>query len=176
MAIIFLSFICAIVAILIYLLVAPFYLEIDSTQGLYRFRFHKLASVSFVMDEYPFLLVKIAGWKKEITIAGKRDASGAVAKEKEPVSPSRKRNGLSYHQVKQVLKSFKVRAFYLDIDFDDMPLNGMLFPCFQWLSWYSGKTFKINFNGNRVLIVVVKNSIARMSWALISSKFKNHPS
>ncbi|PBQ30556.1 hypothetical protein CNR22_01810 [Sphingobacteriaceae bacterium] len=123
----------------------------------------------------PALILKIAGWKRAITLENSGAAKEVVIRE--PLSPSpQKRRNLSYHQLIKLLQSFKIKTFYLDVDFGDMPLNGILFPYFYWLSGYSGKTVRINFNGNTVLILVVKNSIARMGWALISSKLKTNPS
>lgn len=171
-----LLFIGVFLSLCVYFFVAPFYIEINTTQDLYRFRFHKLASVSLIVNEIPVLLLKIAGWRKEIRITGRPETKGIVIKKKEHISRPKKRRSLSYAQVKQVLKSFKVKTFYLDADFDDIALNGILYPFFYWLSWYSGKTLKINFNGNTVIIIVVQNNIARMSWALISSKLKTNPS
>ncbi len=171
-----LLFVSLILGLSVYFLVAPFYIEVDTTRDLYRLRFHRLASLSLVVNEAPALVLDIAGWKKELAITGGPAKKESVAKEQEPAQQKSRRRNVSYHQVNDLLRSFKIKTFYLDVDLGDRPLNGMLFPCFYWLSRYSGKTLRINFNGNNVIIIVAKNNIARMSGALIGSLVKTNPS
>lgn len=155
--------------ILMYLLFAPFYLEIDSTKELYRVRFHKIISARIVIEEGLLLLdVKMAWWTKRYKLNGSGSAK-AVEKDR---SENKKGNGkgkLPWKKMKAVLASFKINKCSVVIDTGDMQLNGILYPFFLLLSFYSGKNFGISFNGDNEVKLEIENNIARMSWAYISS-------
>lgn len=52
----------------------------------------------------------------------------------------------------QLLKSFKVKKFNLEIDSGDCILNAKLYPLFSFLNFYIGN-FKVNFQGKNRLIL-----------------------
>ncbi|MBL7931290.1 MAG: hypothetical protein JNL60_05295 [Bacteroidia bacterium] len=149
-----------------YLLFAPFYFEVDSNQGLLRFRFHKAASISLKLENTLFLELKVFGWIKKLDVESPYKKTETTNKK-----PNNQiRNRVSFAQLSAVLKSFKIKSCRISIDTGDVQWNAMLFPVFYFLHWRSGKNLEINFTGKNEIVLHIKNNIARMGWAFISSK------
>lgn len=145
--IIFLS----IVIVFGYLLFAPFYIEINSVNGLYGLRFHHLATARLLIKDHSLKVdFRIAGWKKQIdlltTLTSKKQ-------KKIPVKNKNNRRGVSIRMAQNVMKSFKVNRCYLNIDTGNRELNGLLCPGFYWLGKYWDEPIGINFmNDNEVIL------------------------
>jgi hypothetical protein len=151
----------------IYLFFAPFYFELNTVKNVFRLRFHHLLSVSLNPDWG--IEVRLAWWRLNIS-SWKRERS---EKKSGPKQVTARKRRMSIDQITALVKSFKVKACHVNLDFGDMQLNGFLYPFFCWLSWRSRKHFEINFIGRTEINIALQNSIARMSWALISSKYKS---
>ncbi|MFI5151337.1 MAG: hypothetical protein ACHQRM_16520 [Bacteroidia bacterium] len=155
-----------------YLFFAPFYLEINTVSGLYSVRFHRLCTASIRIEDQSFVAeIKLPGWRKQIDLmeigtkkpTTKRAPKKTIAvKKKQPMSFSRKK-------IWGVLRSFKINTCEIVLDTGDMQLNGILYPLFFMLGCYSNKEIRINFLNENRIILQVRNSLARMSWAYISS-------
>lgn len=156
-----------------YLFFAPFYLEINSVEGWCRIRFHRLASVKASIRNNALMFeMKIAGWKKERDFNAMSNGANKKAitrKEERKKESGRKRKKISWKKIRSVLSSFKVNKCIISIDSGDVQLNGQLFPVFYLLSAYSKKDIRINFIEENIIVLEIKNSLARMSWAYISS-------
>jgi hypothetical protein len=72
-----------------------------------------------------------------------------------------------------IVKSFKITYLNVNLDTGNYPLNGILYPFFFLLSFFLNKNFSVNFNGKNTIKIIVKNNLARLSWAIISSKTIN---
>ncbi|MGZ3765420.1 MAG: hypothetical protein ACXVA2_12195 [Mucilaginibacter sp.] len=167
-----LVFLLIIAAVFSYLLFAPFYLEIDSTNSLFRIRFHHLASATLISKNSIFKIdLRIAGWNKQIDLVA--DLFRKKTKE-QSVSPQKKKKSskLSFRQIKAISKSFKVNECQLSLDTGNVQLNGMLYPGFYWLSRYTGKPIGINFLDKNILIVEIENNFASIIRAFIYSSLK----
>ncbi len=157
----------------IYLLCAPFFIEVDSVNGFFRFRFHVLAYGSLELRDHSlFMKLKIAWWEKEFDLlqpAGKKPKQ--IAGDKKAVKKKK-----SFHishlpqRIIAVFKSFRVRTCYIMIDTGNMPANGILYPWFYLLSARINQTVLINFHGENEIILKIKNSAARTMWAFIRIK------
>lgn len=158
--------------LLCYLLIAPLVLDIDSTKGLLRFRYHYLASARLrVQDDIPFLDVRILGWKKSINLFA-APAQGKTSEQKATTTAKKrqnrgKRRRVPLAKLKAVLKSFRVRRCFVRVDSGNMQLNGMLYPLFLWLSMAAGLDVSINFCNRNEMIVKIDNNIARMLGAYL---------
>lgn len=146
-----------------YFLFAPFYLEIDSKRKLIRMRFHRLASARLLVVNSSLMIdVRIPGWRKSIDLIRQdRQKIKATTKKKY------KARKIPFHKIKAVMKSFKVNRCYVDVDLDNMEMNGMLFPLFYWVSHLTGKYFRTNFLGRSDVSLEIENNVARMLWAYI---------
>lgn len=151
--------------LLVYILLAPVYVEIDSTKDLYGIRFHKLLRVSLKTDGDGLIELKLMGWKKQIGRFGPVKYKQNEIPET-PKSVTRKA-GLKLNKIVSILKSFKVKT--LDISFDscDMQLNGMLFPVFYFAAFYFNKKIRISFTGENHVILQMQNRLGRMAAAYL---------
>ena len=149
-----------------YLLFAPFYLEINSNNGMCRVRFHRLASVGIVIKDNSLVIdVSIAGWKRQFDLVDML----TTKREKKKVIRTRKKKPIkiSVEKIKAIVKSFKVSKCYVSVDSGNVQLNGMLFPVFYWLGRRAGKTIEINFLDKNIIILEINNNFARIIRAFI---------
>lgn len=152
-----------------YLLFAPFFIEIDSISGLFRIRFHRLASATLIFKESSFFIeIKMAGWQKQIDLLAVKMKEGKPALKKER-KEKKQIKAISFRKILAVTKSFRVRRFFLTLDTGDRQLNGILYPLFVFLSVKSGKNITVNFFGENKLIFQVENNFARVLWAYTRS-------
>lgn len=147
------------------LLFAPFYIYIDSVREVYGLRFQRLVSVYFVTSPSPALDVKIAWWRHSVLLKGGRGTLPYPA----PAGSSRT-IPYSLQKVFAVIRSFRVKQCFINIDTGNMQLNGLLYPLLIWLTWRSRKQVQINFTGETEVVVKLQNNLARMAWAWLSSK------
>jgi hypothetical protein len=157
-----------IIAVFVYLLFASFYLELNSRSGLCRIRFHRLAYGKLIITDNTLIIdLWIAGWARQIDLFTRNAKSEA-----ESIKPKRKKPfKVSFGRVEAVLRSFKINKCYLNIDTGNVQLNGMLYPCFYWLSKASHKPVAINFLDQNEIILEIENNIARVIQALIFHLF-----
>lgn len=164
-----LIFLIIIVSIFIYVLFAPFYLEINTINGLLRLRFHRLIKAQLVINENSLCLdLKIAGWRKQIDLLAqkeqKKQKKKSIKKQSEKGS-----NRISLKKISAIAKSFKVNKFYLSISFDEMMLNGIIYPLLNFLSFKKNKRIEINFFHENEIILEVENNFFRIIRAYIKS-------
>ncbi len=161
-------------AVLCYLLFAPFYVEIDSEQGFFRFRFHELGSVDLRIVDYSLLLhIRVIRWTKDIDLLKTKRTSKDKKKREEKVGKKKGKENqwmkVTPKKIIAVLKSFKINKCDVLIDSGDVQLNGILYPIFYLAGYYSNKNIRINFINENVIRLEIENSVARMSRAYLSS-------
>lgn len=160
--------VCMIAIILGYLFFAPFYIEINSIEGYFRVRFHTIAKVSFkIIDYSPVLEIRIAGWIKQIDLL--KTKSKAKEKPAAKKKKKKKKSNIRWRKFAGVLRSFKITQCDIIIDTGNIQLNGILYPVFYLMSFYSKKNIRINFIDENIIVLEIENSIARMSRAYLRS-------
>jgi hypothetical protein len=158
----------SVVAIVGYIFFAPFYFEINSNESLYRFRLSRLLTLNIINDNNIFFIeIKIVGITKRIELFGTKKAVDKIEKIKKKTKAKKKFN-ISFKKIKAVLATFMIKKCDISIDTGDMTLNGILFPAFYLLSFYSGKNISINFEEKNEINLLIKNNFARMAWAYFS--------
>jgi len=167
----FLTFCLIIATVFCYLTFAPFYLEINSSKNLYRIRFDGLAFANLIITVNSLKVdLWIAGWRKQFNlltkpIREKQEEKSILSKRKN--KPFR----ITFQKAKVILESFKVNKFCLNVDSGNLQLNGLLYPCFYWLSKYTNKPISINFINKNEVILELENNIARIAGSLIFNHF-----
>jgi hypothetical protein len=170
----FLIFLIIILAALSYLIFAPLCLEINSIEGLYRIRFHRLASARLVANKGSFKIdLKIAWWHREIDPFAARMQSKKREQSKKSAPAKRKRPNIDFNVVMAVIKSFRVKKCFVTLDTGSMPLNGLLYPAFYLLSVRTGRTVEINFLDRNEIVLEIENSLARIIKVFIFHSFTN---
>lgn len=166
--------------ILLYLLWAPFYLELDTEQGRYRVRFHYLAYAWLNWDDVlPELWVQALWWKKQIDFTKQQDKVKGETDQPKEKKTNKKRKGMpGWLQIKPALavaRSFKIDECYVDVDTDDVVLNGQLFPVFYLLGTTIGHPVSINFLGQNIIRLQVSNTLGRIAWTYLTNyKISRH--
>jgi hypothetical protein len=157
------------IAVFSYLLFAPFYLEINSNNGFYGIRFHYLASANLVLvDDRLKINIKAVGWHRLMDPFAK-----SVKAEAKPVpSKKKKKSRFSLALAKALLKTFKIKKCYLNVDTGDVRLNGILYPMAYWLGDYTAKPITINFLHHNEIDLEIENNMARLIRAYIYSSIK----
>ncbi|HEV7231367.1 MAG TPA: hypothetical protein VGO45_08575, partial [Bacteroidia bacterium] len=153
-----------VLSIVTYVFFAPFYLEVNTESGLYRMRFHRLTSVSLkLIDNVPIAEIRLAGWKKQIDLSAM--SSPQTPKEKKAFAGNKKTRNIPWKKIPGLFKGFQIRKCRVTIDTGDMQLNGMLYPLFYLIGFYGHRDISINFMNENTIILEIKSSLARMSWA-----------
>jgi hypothetical protein len=155
-----------------YIFFAPFYLDVDSRTALYRIRFHRLTSVSFqITDDSWYIQLKILGWSKQLDLfAAKPEIGATQSRQTKKIEKAKtKRRSISFKKIIGVLKSFRINHCQIFIDLGDVRANALLFPIIYWVKIKSNENIQVNFIGKNEIVLEVENSLARMSWAYISS-------
>ena len=149
-----------------YLFFAPFYLEINTSENMYRIRFHRLSSIRIrTLNTTLVAEFKIGPWKKTIDLF----QTPEIPKTK----PIKAKNKIHYHvsakKMKAILKSFKITHCTILLDFGDDQLNGILFPLFYLLNRRLKQNISINFVNQNKIDLQIKNSLARIGWAYLTA-------
>jgi hypothetical protein len=155
-----------------YVLLAPFYLELDSRSGLCRFRFHRLASARLAIVENTLILhLWVAGWQKQLDLLEKLAGNGKPSQKKikENLKRDGKRPNVPMRKIWGIVRSFKVNTFLLSFDAGNVRTNGLLFPWFLLAGRLTGKPIGINFLKENDLVLEIENSFFRILRAYFST-------
>jgi len=157
------------ITVLTYPLFAPFYLEIDSTKGLFRLRFHYIISARILLENSSLILeIKSPIWNKRIDLLAQNERKKTIPKKKVlEKKKDRKSFKIKFSKIKAMLRTFKVNTFFVNFDSNDVLLNAKLFPVFLGLRIYTGKELHINFIGENEIKIEIENNLARIIWAFI---------
>lgn len=156
--------------LIVYMLFVPLVIEVNSIEETFSIRLHSLAKGGIGLEEdfitlywsVPFYSGKFRLFEKRFPSSEKKDKDRPVKK-----TATRKKRKVPLRKMLAVLKSFRVRFFYMTIDTGDNMTNGILYPAVFMLSQKSGLDISINFSKENELIFIIKNNMARMLWAFI---------
>ena len=156
---------------LAYLLLAPVYIEVDTTADLYRVRFHKFASTALLITGNSILInLKIAWWQKRIDLFAPEKQPRN--KKQKPAKRAIRRRRVSFRTIRALVKTFKVKHFYLTADSGDPAFNGRLYPVVYAIRVFSGQNVSVNFSGRNEIVLKIENNLARVIRAFIYSSLK----
>lgn len=166
-----------VVMTVMYVLFARLFVAIDSSAGTASVRFSRLAEISLTFNEtLQVVRLKIGWWHKEYNMLQTEKYDELVQASKSDNAKPRTKSDHNSIRLREIIpkiigvvRSFKIRKCNISIDTGDMPLNGILFPWFYLLMLRTGRSIKINFVGENIIILEAENTIARMLWAYIKS-------
>lgn len=169
-----LSLLAIVFTVLLYIFFAPFYIEVDSNQSLYRLRLASWAWVRIFFENNNFFAeIRVFWFKKAINLS----ATATKKQNKQPakieVKPIRKkekqknRKKIPLSKIKSILKSFTVKKCRLQVDTGDVALNGILYPIFFLIGFYTRQQININFEERNEFELALKNSLAKMCLAYL---------
>jgi hypothetical protein len=157
--------------LLIYFLLMPMELQIDSYQERYWLRLGFLAKASLEKDPGEILRLHLRVlflnfyWRPSDLTSRKKGKKPA----KKAKGRDHRRLSFRWDQGRRLLKTFRVKAFRLELDTGDPVMNARLYPFFFLLGQRAGD-MRINFQDhNQVLLKVVNRPIYILN-ALINLK------
>ncbi len=156
---------------------APLVIYCDTDKRKCYFKLIGILSVTLAdVEGSPHFIFSTLGYSKKvniITVLKERKVKREVHREKKVEKSSGKKSfGAIVRFIKESLKTFRVKRFILDIDFDDYVLNGQLYPLFYWLST-KRCTLSTNYNQHNYLHLRIENRLIRIVppvWRLMISK------
>lgn len=158
--------------ILVWLLLAPIELKIDSSGAVYRIEMRPWLScrlnpgaewgeiemrLLFFKWRYDILSLVMSKWPPEKIFSNENKG--------EPRQSSDWLLKNSHQRFRRILKTFRIREFYLNLDLHQHYWNGLLFPVF-YLARCHGMAVHINFTGQRDCKMVVRNKLGKILMAL----------
>ena len=154
--------------LLIYLLLMPLELYLDSYQGRYYLRMGILARASIEKDPVELLRLhlKVLFMNFYWRPSDLRTARKKPAKTKK-VSNARKMRKFNVSLVRRLVRSFRVRAFRLELDTGDPVLNARLYPLVFLLHQRVGD-IQMNFVNRNHLLLQLTNRPIRLLNAFIN--------
>lgn len=165
---------------LIWLFFSSIILNIDTTRKEYYVAFGNQIKMSlFFLDGLPMLRANVFFYKKEIDpFEGKPEKEKAKKKEKKKKKKPRKRKVVDFPglvrsamaQAMKMIKSFRIKRFYMNIDTDDFIYNSYLAGIFSCIN-RGDLLLQTNYMGDFQLRLTIQNRIINILVPLISSFF-----
>lgn len=153
--------------LVLYLLFAPFYLEIDTSKSICMARLHWLGVARLLIRENSLVLRwRILGIGKDTDLVVETRGPKSSKPNKRSKKP-RKAADPPLRKIIAVIRSFKVNKFSLQLDTGNMELNGLLFPWLSGVSWLLHRNVWINFNDRNELILEIENNAFRVLRAFL---------
>ena len=152
--------------VVVWFLVAPLVIVIDSIQGRYELRLVSIGFVKIMIQKEDILLrINIFFFRKTINIDPFK-ITGVKGK----TTKKKKKKKMNWEKMKgkmkKLFRSFKLERLWLNIDIDSCYYNAFLYPIFYFIK---GKNYRLNINyqGDNELCLVLKNRPIRILYALI---------
>lgn len=154
--------------LLLGLLFSHVIIRVNTQQNLYQLSWG-LARVQFIpATDGGYFQVRYAFWHWEFPLL-KLLAKPSSPKKPETKGKMARKKGtgfFSFRRLRRVMRTFKLRFFYLDVDTDDFVYNAYWYPLFRVLSSPTRK-LNINFAGRNRCAFEVHNRVYDVLIALI---------
>ena len=158
-------------ALLIYLLILPINIVLDSVNKQFFVSLGALARADVKEDNEYLLRIDLRTLFMRFKFYPLKRR--AVKKEKKKTSRKRK---IGWPQIKslfRIVRSFEVKEFYLDLDTGNYITNARLYPAFTFLNFWVGN-YQINFAGRNNIAIHLQNRPYRIIKSFINPKKLYH--
>lgn len=162
-----LGFFLLLLLILVWMLIAPIILWVDTEKGRFEIHWKGLIKSRLVLYNNSLVLWnKFLFWKKDVDLL-KLDRKKTFKRQKDKSQQSQ--NKLKgFRKMISVLKSFDVISYRINLDTGDYAVNGLFYPLIYFLGERRKKGFfRINFNGVNSIQLRLENRMYKIVWALI---------
>ena len=149
--------------IVVYLLLMPIVLSIDTVRNEYYVQLRGLLKAFIEPHEDAIIRIRIRLFFFNFYYSPideyykhkrKKKLKQKIDKVTKYKTKSRKR--LSFIKGLKILRTFKVKQFYLNVDSGNVITNAKLYPAFSFFNYYLGG-FNINFIGQNQLVLRLQN-------------------
>ena len=157
---------------LIWILVAPVRLNIDSKKNEYLIKWLGLGKLALIpAEEEWFFSLKIGFWKKKILFSSL--IQNFTKKEKKKIEPKKKHKKSkktslfsSIKRMRRVLQSFEIKVCKINLDTDDYYWNALLIPAFQVVNRGDQHRIAINFRSKNDIQLIVENRLIKVLYSI----------
>ncbi len=164
-----LLYILALVFLLIVLvLISPVRLIIDTHSHTYSVQWKGIIQAKLItVNDEPTIALRTLVYKKNFELL---HSSKKEKPKKEAKSPkwkkSKKSNKMTFSKIMRMINTFKIKAFYVNLDTDNYITNGYLYPIFHFIK-SQNITMKINYEGQNNVKLIVENRLYRIIKAYL---------
>lgn len=152
-------------AVVVWVLAAPFSILADTYRNEYYLSFGGIGKAELIPLPGDILIrLKVAFWKKDFYPLHPSKPKKRESPEAEKEKKSRKKGTVPFRRIINVLKSFHIKHFRLEIDTDDYIRNAYLWPAVYGIKPLR-RHVSINFDGRNECRLLIQNRIGRMAWA-----------
>ena len=163
----------AVLGLLLSLLFTPLTVVVDTRKALYVLRLHGFCTCTLLTEggqltaqiKFPFYHRDIDLLQTMMQVATSPD----IRKKPKDLTRNKPDSVIKMSKVQaiNILKTFQVKEFYLNMDFGHMMLNGMLYPLFYQFQLRGYRVY-VNFLNQRDLTLLIQNRLAKILWAIFS--------
>ena len=154
---------------LIWVLFAPISIKADTYRSEYYLSWRGIGKAELIpLADDILIRLRIVFWKKDFY-----PLHPPAAKEKKKVKPEREKKGksqsaLPFRRIIQVLKSFHIKYFRLEVDTGDYIWNAYLWPLVYGINPLR-RHVAVNYQGRNECRLLIRNRAWRMAWAWLSN-------
>ena len=150
----FLSILIVLLILLMYLLWMPILILIDTRNKLYSVQIHRIARIFLVLDELEILEIRVQVFRMNFRFFPLKMRSKSKKEIKKKKSSKKKRfnakTGL------QIIRSFRIRTFRMEVDSGDFVLNAKLYSLYGLVESRT-RNVQINFQNRNSLLLILEN-------------------
>jgi len=152
------SFLILVVLFLLYLLWMPIILFIDTSSNQYFVQLKGLTKISVEkhIKEIVRIRMRVLFMNFYYYPLRKRTKETSKKLDSKPTKNLKKRRSYSFKTIYRLLRSFKIKRFFVDVDTGDFVTNAKLIPLFTLLN-YTIANFKVNFEGRTHMALHMQN-------------------
>jgi len=153
---VFLTIIFSVLLILVIcILLIPMVLYINTITNQYYLQAGILAKASLEGDQEELVRIRLRVLFLNFSFYPLKKSTTKKKKESTSVQ-TKKRKSIGFNKAIRIIKSFKVKKFWLNIDTGNCISNAKLYPAFAFLNYRVGG-FHINFEGKNQLVLQLQN-------------------
>ncbi len=152
-----------------WILIAPLELHINSTKNQYQLRWGRVARIEW-LPAPDDILIRLKILFREKVYHPLTRAPKKKIKTEDKSKSTKQKKGWSLKKWKRkiinLLNSFQVEKFRVNLDTGDYVYNSYLYPIF-WMMNKGDTQLNINYSGESEILVVIKNRLYRILKALL---------
>jgi hypothetical protein len=135
----------------------PIDLFINTSTNQYYIQLKGLVKASMLPDKDEVLKIDLKVFFFNYSFYPLRQRKGSIQKKKiEKVTKTKKRKRFDFRKYLRLLKTFKIRRLFVNIDTGNCITNAQLFPFIAFLNYKVGH-FMINFEGRNQMVLHMQN-------------------
>lgn len=161
------TILASIFILLIYLMYVPITVCIDTLKNEYYINIQGLTKASIERHEKELFRIKLKLLFLNYYIYPLKKKRSVKQKKIKKLFSLNKVKHLKLSRILKLVKTFKIKRFFIDIDTGHFILNARLYPLFALLNYNNGN-YHINFQGRNQMVLHLKNRPIRIIKSFIN--------